>query len=115
VLVLVGAALAVKLAGPVAAAAAELLHIVLIVAGVIVGVGAVSLGGLLAWRWRHSQSDAARAIAVPPRVVRAAPPLSAERPAIAPPAEVHLHLHGMTPEEVAAVLRQHGALPPPQD
>ena len=44
-LVLLGAALAVKLAGRVAAADAELFHIVLIVAGVIVGVGAVSLGG----------------------------------------------------------------------
>ena len=64
VLVVIGAALAVKLAGPVLDAAAELLHVLLIAAGVIVGVGAASLVGLLAWRWRRG-NDAARAM--PPR------------------------------------------------
>ena len=73
-LVVIGAALAVKLAGPVLDAAAELLRVLLIAAGVIVGVGAASLVGLIAWRWR-SRKDAARAM--PPRtlVARAAPPL----------------------------------------
>jgi len=110
--VLLGAALAVNLAGPVVAAAAELLHIVLIVAGVIVGVGAVSLGGLLAWRWRHSQSDAARsdaarAIALPPRVVRAAQ-AAPQRRAIEAAGQVHIHhhWHGVTAEQIAAILRQ---------
>jgi hypothetical protein len=72
VLVVIGAALAVKLAGPVLDAAAELLRVLLIAAGVIVGVGAASLVGLIAWRWR-SRKDAARAM--PPRtlVTRAAP------------------------------------------
>jgi hypothetical protein len=55
VLVVIGAALAVKLAGPVLDAAAELLHVLLIAAGVIVGVGAANLVGLLAWRWRRSR------------------------------------------------------------
>ena len=44
------AALAVKLARPVLDAAAELLRVLLIAAGVIVGVGAASLVGLIAWR-----------------------------------------------------------------
>ena len=78
VLVLFGAALAVKLAGPVLDAAAELLRVLLIAAGVIVGAGAASLVGLIAWRWR-SRKDAARAM--PPRtlVARAAPPLPQAR------------------------------------
>jgi hypothetical protein len=113
VLVVIGAALAVKLAGPVLDAAAELLRVLLIVAGVIVGVGAASLVGLIAWRWR-SRKDAARAM--PPRtlVARAAPPLpqarrAAELPA-APqretPGGLHLHFHGVSAEDVAAIIRQ---------
>ena len=42
-------------------AAVELRHVVLIVAGVIVGVGAVGLVGLLTWRWRRTRLAAARA------------------------------------------------------
>jgi len=53
----------------------ELVHVLIIVAGAIVGVGAVCVGGLLAWRWRRPQQDAART--APPafasaKVVRAA-------------------------------------------
>jgi hypothetical protein len=114
VLLLIGAALAVKLAGPVLAAVAELLHVFLIVAGVVVGVGAASLVGLLTWRWRRTQADAARAMPpLPSKVARAAQPLPKARPArVLPaerqrelPAEVHFHLHGVSAEDVAAALR----------
>jgi hypothetical protein len=44
--------IAVALPGPPVAAAA-VLHVLVIVAGVIVGVGATSLVGLLVWRWRR--------------------------------------------------------------
>ena len=55
--------LAVALLGPaVAAAVAELVHVLLIVAGVIVGVGAARLVGLLAWQLRRTRVDAARAM-----------------------------------------------------
>jgi hypothetical protein len=57
VLVILGAALAVNLAGPVAAAAGELLHIVMIAAGVILGVGAAGLVALGAWRLRQSRAS----------------------------------------------------------
>jgi hypothetical protein len=113
VLVVIGAALAVKLAGPVLDAAAELLRVLLIAAGVIVGVGAASLVGLIAWRWR-SQKDAARAM--PPRtlVARAAPPLPQARragelpaaPQREPPGGLHLHFHGLDAEDVAAILNR---------
>jgi hypothetical protein len=78
VLVVIGAALAVKLAGPVLDAAAELLRVLLIAAGVIVFVGAASLVGLIAWRWR-SRKDAARAMPPGTLVARAAPPLPQAR------------------------------------
>jgi hypothetical protein len=105
------AALAVKLARPVLDAAAELLRVLLIAAGVIVGVGAASLVGLIARRWR-SRKDAARAM--PPRtlVARAAPPLpqarrAAELPA-APqretPGGLHLHVHILDAAQVAAII-----------
>jgi len=105
------AALAVKLAGPVLDAAAELLRVLLIAAGVIVGVGAASLVGLIAWRWR-SRKDAARAM--PPRtlVARAAPPLpqarrAAELPAAPqrePPGGLHLRFHSLDAAQVAAII-----------
>jgi hypothetical protein len=76
------------------AAVAELFHALLIAAGVILGLGAAALVGLLAWRWRRSHSDAARAMPpLPPRVARAAQPLPPPRPAIPRPPDIHLHLH----------------------
>jgi hypothetical protein len=112
VLVVIGAALAVKLAGPVLDATAELLRVLLIAAGVIVGVGGASLVGLIAWRWR-SRKAAARAM--PPRtlVARAAqPPLlqarrAGELPAASqrePPGGLHLHFHGLDAAQVAAII-----------
>jgi hypothetical protein len=38
-------------------------------------------------------------------VTRAAQPLPEPRPAIGRAPKVHLHLHGITPEDVAAILR----------
>jgi len=109
VLVILGAALAVKLAAPVVAAAAELVHVLLVIVVVVLAVGAVGLVALLAWRWRHRRPDAARAIAVPPYVARAARPLpEPPRPAIeqAPQVHVHHHWHGVSAEDVATILRQ---------
>jgi hypothetical protein len=108
--VVLAAALAVKLAGPVLGALAELLHVFLIGAGVIVGAGAASLVGLLIWRWRCTYKDAARAR--PPfrgalyplhGVTRAAQPLPGPRAAIERPREVRLHLHGISAEEIAGI------------
>jgi hypothetical protein len=60
VLVLFGAALVVKVAGPVVAAAAELLHVLLIVAVVLLSLGAVGLVGLPVYRVQRTLADAAR-------------------------------------------------------
>ncbi len=106
--------LAAALLGPaVAAAAAGLLHLVLIVAGVIVGVGATVLAALLVWRWRNWKASAARAM--PPihqKMARAASPLpQARRPPPLPsgsarelPGGLHLHFPGVSVEHTAAIL-----------
>jgi hypothetical protein len=113
VLVIVAAAL---LGPAVAAAVAELLHVLVIVAGVIAGVGATGLVSVLAWRWRHPRPAAARTTPpLPSRVVRAAPQLPPERQApqlpAAPgrelPGGLHLHFHGVEAADVAAVIARH--------
>ena len=107
--------LAVALLGPaVAAAVAELIHVLLIVAGVTVGVGAAGLVSLLAWQLWRTRVDAARAM--PPRtlVTRAAQPLpqaqrAGELPAASqrePPGGLHLHFHGGSAEDIAAILNR---------
>jgi hypothetical protein len=104
VLVVLAAALAVKAAPVALAAIAELLHMVLILAAGIVGLGAVGLVGLLACRWRCTRLDAARTVTQrAPASVRAAQPLPEPRPAVERAPEVHLH--GITAEDVAAILR----------
>ena len=91
-------------------AAAELLHVFLIVAGVAVGAGAAGVVGLLTWRWR-TRLTAARAghalqgtVPPLPGVTRAAQPLPKPRAAIERAPEVNLH--GVSAEDVAAIIRQ---------
>ena len=106
VLVLVGAALAVKLAGPVAAAVGEFVHVLLIVAAVLLGVSAAGLVALLAWRWRRYRPEAARAT-YPPQVGAGAQPLPEPPRAIESGGDLHPHLHGISAEEVAAIIERH--------
>lgn len=96
-------------------AEAELVHVLLIAAAVIMPVGAAGLVGLLMWRWRRTQADAARAMPpLPTKMARAAQPLPKAWPVHALPAEfprelpaeVHFHLHGVSAEEIAAILRR---------
>ena len=106
VLVVLGAALAVKVAGPVLAAMAELVYVLLIVVAAIASGAAVTLIGIAAWRWRR-RLDAARAevpaTLLPQRAAQPLPPPPG--PPIECPGELHLHLHGITAEDVAAILR----------
>jgi hypothetical protein len=96
-----------SLAGAVLAAA-DLVQVFLIVAGVAVGAGAAGLVGLLIWRWRRP--EAARAVgqlrraAVPPLhgEARAPQPLPPPWPAIEQ--HVHHHWHGVSAAEIAAII-----------
>jgi hypothetical protein len=113
-LVLVGAALAVKAAPAVLGAAAELLHVVLIVVFIVACTGAVGVVALLALKRRRVRAGvAARTLPPPPpTVVRAAPPLPQEQRAGELPREpqrelpsgLHLHFHGISAEDVAAII-----------
>ena len=75
-------------------------------------------GGLLAWRHDRPRLDAART--APPafakaKVVRAAPPLPQERqapeltatPGHKLPGGLHLHFHGVSGDDVAAIIEHH--------
>jgi hypothetical protein len=107
VLVVRGGALAVRLAGPVVAAAAEVVYALGIVVAATVGGVAVALIVAQAWRWRRRRLDAARAEVLTAHLpLRAAQPLLHSRRAIERPREVHLHLHGVSAAELAAIVRQ---------
>jgi hypothetical protein len=107
--------LAVALLGPaVAAAVAELLHLLVIVAAVLAVLAGADLVALGAWQLRHARQEMARVVyrvtPAPPRAVQA---ISEPRPrnafpdvprqAIEAPRQVHLHLHGVSAEDVAAI------------
>jgi hypothetical protein len=116
VLVLLGVAAVAAVAGPVVAAVAELVPVILIVAGVILGLRAVGLVALLAFRVRRRLVGAAR-VTLPnpgaesplPRVARAAQPLpKPQRRALPPEAgQLHLHFHGVSAEDAAAIRERH--------
>ena len=104
ILIIIGA---IAVAGPVAAAAVELLHILLIAVVVILSLGAVGLAAVIAFRvhrWRAGGTT--RASLPAPTAARAVRAPTGPRPAIERPQEVHLHLHGVSAEEIAAILRR---------
>jgi hypothetical protein len=102
ILIVIGAILI----GPaVAAAVAELLHIVLIVVAVLAVVAAAGLAAFVAWRLRHRRRSAPWQVqCITPAPARPSPLRSEPRPAIEAPRQVHLHLHGVSAEDIAAIL-----------
>jgi hypothetical protein len=106
VLVVAAAAVAVKLAGPAVAAVGELLRVALITAGVVAGVAVAAVAGLVAVRVHRR--------ALPPgppeqRVLPARAPwqVDAAQPRqLEAGRELHLHLHDVSAEDVAAILRR---------
>jgi hypothetical protein len=88
--------LAVALLGPaVAAAAVELVHILVIVAAVIIGLGAAGLVAVVAFRVRRAGLETPRVVhRITPAAPRPSPLPSEPRQAIGQPGAVLLHLHG---------------------
>jgi hypothetical protein len=107
ILIIIGA---IAVAGPVAAAVAELLHLLVIVAVVLAAVAGAGGLALVAFRVSRGRQEAARVLyrvtPAPPRP----PPLHSEpRPVIEAPrpeAHVHHHWHGVDAEDVAEILRR---------
>jgi hypothetical protein len=80
----------------------------MIVVAVLAGAGAAGTVGVLIWRWRHPRPHAARAVRPPLQPVRAAQPLlEPQRRAIEQSGGLHLHLHGISAEEIAAIIERH--------
>jgi hypothetical protein len=95
------------------AAATVPLHVLVIVAGLSSGAAATAAAALLAWRWRNQKISAARTT---PRFSRrwceplrrsrrrgAHPPYPSES-AGELPGGLHLHFHGVSVEDIAAML-----------
>jgi hypothetical protein len=117
VAVVLAVAVVASIAGPVVHAAAELVRAVVIAAAVILGLGLAAGAALVAWRLRRGRQNAplvvhqarpvtrrpAESLPVPQR---SAAPLPASNPAATgQAAELHLHFHGLTAEEAAAIVR----------
>jgi hypothetical protein len=104
----VGAAiLAAAIAGPVAAAVAELARIVVITIAVLGGLALTGGAALVVLRLRQGRASRTTRVSFPRAVPLArAEPLSApRREAIGPSRpELHLHFHGVTAEDVAEII-----------
>jgi hypothetical protein len=107
VVVLVVAAVAGPVLGAVAAAVGELVRVLLIATAVIGGLAGVGLAAVIAFRvYRWRAGGPARVSLPAPTAAQAVQAPTGPRPAIERPHEVHLHLHGVTAEEIAAILRR---------
>jgi hypothetical protein len=113
VAVVLAAVVLASIAGPVVHAAVELLRVVLIAAAVILGLAALGGAGLVAWRLRRGRQNAPLVVhQVPPVTWRPAESLPvpqrsvAALPAPERPAEIHLHFHGVSAEDIAAILAE---------
>jgi hypothetical protein len=102
VLIIVAAAL---LGPAVAAAVAALLHLLVIAAVVLAAVaGAVDVA-LVAFRVSHRGQERARVLyGVTPVPPQPSPLRTEPQRAIEQPREVHLHLHGVSAEDIAAII-----------
>jgi hypothetical protein len=79
--------------------------VALIAAGVILGLAGAGLVALVAVRARRSLAGGTTRVSLPaPPPWRSVQHGTEPQPAIERPAEVHLHFHGVTPEDVAAMI-----------
>lgn len=112
--VVLAAAVIAAVAVPVVRAVTHLLEVLAVVMAVVLGVGLLAGIALVAWRLRQGRQNTPLVVhRATPVTHRAAEPLTAPQQARAAlPAperpELHLHFHGMSAADVAAVIAQHG-------
>jgi hypothetical protein len=107
VLVVLALVLAAAIARPVIHAVTELLDVLVTVVAVLAGLAAAGLVALAVVRVRRWRLESARVVhSVTPAPLRPSLPLSEPRPAIERPQEFHLHLHGVSAEDIAQALAQ---------
>jgi hypothetical protein len=104
--VVLAAIVVAAVAGPIVHAVAELLRLVAIVLAAALGLVLVGLMGFLCYRWRRRRASTALPVpAARPVPWQAAQAVSEpRRQAIEAPGEVHIHIHGVTAEDVSAIL-----------
>jgi hypothetical protein len=91
------------LAGPVAAAVGALVHLLLVVAGILLAVAAGGLVAYVLYRRRHPRPVPQREVTARQQARQLPPqPRAIEQ-------HVHHHWHGVTAEQVAAILRHQEA------
>jgi uncharacterized membrane protein YraQ (UPF0718 family) len=104
VLVIVAAAL---LGPAVAAAVAELLHLLVIAVAIVGGLALAGAVALVAFRVSRGRQETARVLyRVTPAPLKPSPLPSAPPTAIEAPRQVHLHFHGVDPADVAELIRR---------
>ncbi len=94
-------------AGPVIAAVTELLRLVLIIAGVLLGLALAAVTAFVVYRLRHPAAATRTQALWYERVAPAVKPaerLTEPRRALERPAELHIHLHGLAGDEIEAIL-----------
>jgi hypothetical protein len=114
VLVIAAALIIAAIAGPVVAAVAELVRVLLVIVAVLAGLAVIAAGAWLATRRRRIMTRSAiSAYYQPPVPRRTAQAVSAPRPRQlsdrGTDGALHLHFHGVSAEEVAAILARHRA------
>jgi hypothetical protein len=99
------AAAAVAIAKPAAHAAGELLRVVLITAGVLAGLVVAAVIAAVAWRRSHPAAERTTAVSFTGHdAARAVQARSAPREL--PPAQQHIHFHGVSAEDVAEIINR---------
>jgi hypothetical protein len=103
ILVIVGAALAVRLAAPVAVAIASLITVLLWTVGIVAVVAVAAVAAYGVYRWRHSRRELplrAQATVIRPQGRQLPPtPRAIEQ-------HVHHHWYGVSAEDVAAIIER---------
>ncbi len=118
VAVVLAAVIVASVAGPVVRAVTDLIEVVAIVLAVIIGLSLVGGAAVVAWRVYQWRANAPRVVdVITPSLPRPAESLPAPRaPELPAPErlpEVHLHLHGVSAEDVAAIISPQGIPAPP--
>ena len=99
-LVFLVAVIAAAAITPVVAAVSALIHVLVLIVEIGVPAALIAGAGLLYWRYRNHR-------VMLPRLRRHPALPTQERPELEQqPGGVHLHLHGVTPEEIAAALQR---------
>ena len=92
-----------------ASAIASAVTTILIITGVVIVVAAAVIAALLVHRTRSDRPRAVYSARPIPRAGAAEHPAleGSDKPAIEPGREYHLHIHGVSADELAAIIRNH--------